>query len=103
MQVSAAPEIGGSPSGSKAFGSAPRSTSSRAVSRSGAASAPDLDTARLLVERGADPKALDPEGLPPISGAADTCIHTLPAGGSNAQLEAELAMVEYLAPMSDKR
>jgi ankyrin repeat protein len=67
----------------------------------GAAAAHDLDTAKLLVERGADPKALDAEGLPPISGAANTCIHPAPGGGPIPQLDAELAMVEYLRPMSD--
>lgn len=69
----------------------------------GAAASHDVDTAKLLVERGADPNARgDAEDIPPIAGAANTCIHTMPPGGTNAQLEAELAMVQYLQPMSDR-
>ena len=64
-----------------------------------AAVAGDLGVAKLLVERGADPNVRG-SYLPPVAAAANSCIHPSPPGTTNAQLEAQLAMVQYLASIS---
>jgi ankyrin repeat protein len=62
----------------------------------GAAAAPDLEMAKFLVKRGANPNVQNPEGLTAIGAAANTCTH----GANAAQLEPmqqpQLAMIEYL-------
>ena len=58
----------------------------------GAAAAQDLDTAKLLVERGADPN-MSGNYLPAVAAAANTC---------GPAADAQLAMVAYLAPLSDR-
>jgi hypothetical protein len=72
----------------------------------GAASNQDLDTAKLLVSRGADPNDAGTH-LPPIAIAADSCVNITSATAvdprSAAQLDAQLAMVQYLAPLSDRK
>jgi ankyrin repeat protein len=68
----------------------------------GAASAHDIDTARLLVERGANANFRGADGLPPIAGAANTCVHAPKVEAADARLDAQLAMVQYLAAISDR-
>lgn len=62
----------------------------------GAAAAPDLEMAKFLVKRGANPNVQNPDGLTAIGAAANHCVH----GANAAQLEPmqqpELAMIEYL-------
>ncbi len=68
----------------------------------GAAAAHDVDAARLLVARGADPN-LSGNYLPPIAVAANTCVHSTSAAAIDPRIDAQLAMVQYLAPLSDKK
>jgi hypothetical protein len=68
----------------------------------GAAAAHDLDTAKLLVERGADPNLAGASGVPPIAAAANTCVHAPSADYVDTRTQAQLAMVQYLATISDK-
>jgi ankyrin repeat protein len=83
----------GSPVNGRLYGSTPLA---------GAAGAHDLDTARLLVERGADPNLAGSSGIPPIAAAANTCVHAPTADYIDERMRAQLAMVQYLAPISDK-
>lgn len=63
----------------------------------GTAAALDMETARLLVDRGADPN-ISGDYLPPIAAAANSC-----GAPDDARSEAQLAMVAYLAPLSDRK
>jgi len=66
------------------------------------ATAQDIDTAKLLVARGADPN-LSGTYLPPIAAAANSCVNVTSADAVDAHIDAQLAMVQYLAPLSDKK
>src|SRR6185369_14306304 len=68
----------------------------------GTATAHDIETAKLLLSRGADPN-LSGNYLPPIAAAANSCAHVTSADAVDARIDAQLAMVQYLAPVSDKR
>ena len=68
----------------------------------GVATAHDIETAKLLLARGADPN-LSGNYLPPIAAAANSCAHVTSADAVDARIDAQLAMVQYLAPVSDKR
>jgi ankyrin repeat protein len=69
----------------------------------GAAAAHDLDTVKLLIERGANPNVLGNDGVPPVAAAANTCMHGMKPGDVHPGIGAELEMVQYLAPLSDKK
>jgi hypothetical protein len=69
----------------------------------GAAAQHDLDTARFLVERGANPNLVDDAGIAPLTAAANTCVHVTSADMADPRIDAQLAMVEFLAPLSDRR
>jgi ankyrin repeat protein len=69
----------------------------------GAAAQHDLDTVKLLVERGANPNLADDAGIPPITAAANTCVHVTSADAADARVDAQHAVVRYLAPLSDRR
>jgi ankyrin repeat protein len=83
----------GAPINGRLYGSTPLA---------GAAAAHDLDTARLLVERGADPNLAGSSGIPPIAAAANTCVHAPSADYVDDRMRAQLAVVQYLAPLSDR-
>ena len=62
----------------------------------GAAAAPDLEMAKFLVARGANPNVQSPDGQTAIGSAANTCIHGANAAQVEAVQQPELAMIEYL-------
>jgi ankyrin repeat protein len=68
----------------------------------GTATAQDIDTAKLLVARGANPN-LSGTYLPPIAAGANSCVNVTNADAVDARIDAQLAMVQYLAPLSDKK
>jgi len=68
----------------------------------GTATAHDIETAKLLIARGADPN-MSGNYLPPIAAAANSCAHVTSASAVDARIDAQLAMVQFLAPVSDKR
>ena len=67
----------------------------------GTATAYDIETAKLLIARGGNPN-LGGTYLPPVAAAANSCVHVPSADSVSPPLEAQRAMVEYLAPLSDK-
>ncbi len=69
----------------------------------GAAAAHDLDTVKLLVERGADPNLDGSSGIPPIAAAANTCMHAASANAVDPRIDAQFDVVQYLAPLSDRK
>ena len=69
----------------------------------GAAAVHDLDTVKLLLERGANPNLVDDAGIPPITAAANTCVHAPSAEYIDERMKAQLAMVQFLAPISDRK
>jgi hypothetical protein len=68
----------------------------------GAAAWHDLDTVKLLIERGANPNLLGDDGLPAVTAAANTCMRGMKPGDVHPGVATELEMVQYLAPLSDK-
>ena len=68
----------------------------------GTATVQDVDTAKLLVARGANPD-LSGTYLPPIVAAANSCVNVTRADAVDAHIDAQLTMVQYLAPLSDKK
>jgi ankyrin repeat protein len=62
----------------------------------GAAAAPDLEMAKFLVARGANPNVQSPDGQTAIGSAANTCVHGANAAQVETMQQPALAMVEYL-------
>jgi ankyrin repeat protein len=83
-------------------GADPNDRSSAWTPLMGAATAHDVEMVKLLLARGANPNLVNADGLTPIGAAADSCVNVPSADTASAQLEAQSAMVQFLAGVSDR-